>query len=383
MTPLSPEERLRAAGVVSILPDAPTFGRLKLLDRGHILAVPSRGYLLKGLLSPNELSIWWGEPKSGKTFLAMRVAYAIARGDHVWGRRVHACPVLYIAAEGQGGLANRFKALEQEVGQAPGFYMVAQQVDLLHPEEGDVQAVIDAAKKVRAGLIVVDTVARALAGGDENSSEAMGGFILNLGKIREATGAHILAVHHGTKNPTATTSRGHGSLEGAADAIIRVERDQDGIRSATVQRAKDDADGAVMGFNLRVVDLGPDEDGDTITTCLAEEADAPAGKRPRLTGTRGRAFHILLDLIAAKGKLLPAVGGFPDGLRGIEETVWREECDSRRLSGAEDKKSRSRAFKRAFEDLLGVQAIATRDGLVWATRETTDGCRGQATRGHP
>ena len=63
-------------------------------------ALPERAYLLKGLLSPGELSVWWGPPKCGKSFLLMSIGYAIAQGRNVFGRHVHKARVLYLACEG-------------------------------------------------------------------------------------------------------------------------------------------------------------------------------------------------------------------------------------------------------------------------------------------
>ncbi len=34
---------------------------------------PDRDYILKGMMSPQELSVWWGPPKCGKSFLLMRI----------------------------------------------------------------------------------------------------------------------------------------------------------------------------------------------------------------------------------------------------------------------------------------------------------------------
>jgi ABC-type cobalamin transport system ATPase subunit len=47
-----------------------------------------RGYLLKGLLSPAEISIWVGPPKCGKSFLLLHVAYMLSLGGSVFGRKV-------------------------------------------------------------------------------------------------------------------------------------------------------------------------------------------------------------------------------------------------------------------------------------------------------
>ena len=92
-----------------------------------------------------------------------------------------------------------------------------------------------------------------LAGGDENSSQDMGQFIVNIGRLREETKAHVALIHHGTKASNGSTPRGHSSLTGADDALIEVTKLDDGTRVATVVHAKDDADGLRFGFKLEKV----------------------------------------------------------------------------------------------------------------------------------
>ena len=366
MNDASPEAMMRALGGTTIRQPL-AFGKLRVLSMDDVTTAEPRDYLLKGLISPAEMSVWWGAPKCGKSFLMLHVAYAIAQGRGVFGRRVKPCSVLYVAAEGEAGLAGRLRAIRDEFGLAPRFHLIAQPVDLLHPN-GDLDSVSQAAQhpRVNARLIVLDTLARMLAGGDENGPEDMGRFIANVGALRQCTKAHVAVIHHGTKSTNGSTPRGHGSLIGAADLVIEIAKAGDSSRTATVTAAKDDPDGAVMGFSLHVIELGTDQDGDPITTCMVDEAISATTTGPRLSKRDGRAKQILADLIVAEGKPLPV--GCPDGLLGVPEVRWREECESRRLSTAEQQDSRTTAFRRAYESLLASAIAATRDGTVWLTR---------------
>ncbi len=344
------------------------FGRLHVLSMGDIIEAAPRDYLLKGIMSPGELSMWWGAPKCGKSFLLLHVSYAIAqRRADVLGRRVRGCPVLYVAAEGAPGLARRVQALRDRFGDAPDFYLIAQPVDLLHPF-GDVASIIAAAKAIGAGLIVLDTFNRALAGGDENHPQDMGAMVLHIGEIMRGTGAHLAIVHHGAAN--SNKPRGHTSLIGAADAVVEVVKADDGARTATLTMAKDDADGLAMGFRLRVVEMGIDQDGDQITTIVVDEADEQAtpAARSALNDAERKALGFLSDLILAEGRPLPIGSTFPVGLPGVPEDRWRAECDTRRLSKSEKKASRTAAFRRAYEGLEAKAIVAARDELVWLTR---------------
>jgi hypothetical protein len=383
MNDASPEAIMRALGGTTIRPPM-EFGRLRILSMEDITDAEPRDYFVKGLMSPAEMSVWWGAPKCGKSFLMLHVAYAIAQGRNVFGRRVKACSVLYVAAEGEAGLAGRLRAIRDEFGAAPRFHLIAQPVDLLH-NGGDLESVNKAAQdpRINARLIVLDTLARMLAGGDENGPEDMGRFIANVGAMRQCTGAHVAVIHHGTKNPSGSTPRGHGSLIGAADLVIEIAKADGGSRTATVTAAKDDPDGATMGFRLHVVELGTDQDNDPITTCLVEELERPVEAKSRLSASERKARGFLADLIHADGEPLPAAPGFPMNLRGVPEGRWREECESRRLSTAEKKDSRTAAFRRAYEGLLASAIVATRDGLVWLAHPPVDSRQTFPRTGHP
>jgi hypothetical protein len=174
------------------------YGRLLVLGMADLDTAEPRDYLLKGLLSPSEISIWVGPPKCGKSFLLLYVAYMLSLGRRVFGRRVKLTKVLYVAAEGEAGIANRIRALRMKYGPSENFHFIAQPADLLH-EAGDKATLIQAAQAVGATLIVLDTLSRLLAGGDENSPQDMGAFVRNVTEIRHDTGAHISIVHHGTK----------------------------------------------------------------------------------------------------------------------------------------------------------------------------------------
>ncbi len=255
--------------------DATGGKRFQLLTTTILAALPERGYLLKGIMAPGELSVWWGEPKCGKSFLAMHIAYALAQGRSVLGRRVRQCQVLYLACEGRSGLRGRVQALERRYGPATGFLALAEPIDLRGT--GDTDALVEIIIAHRAALVVVDTLNRVIAGGDENSSADMGALIRNLDHIRARTGAHVMVIHHGTKSG-GSTPRGHGSLIGAADAIIEVSADDEGNRKAAITDAKDDASGKAIAFHLEVVELGADDDGDMRTTCLVEELGETAAR---------------------------------------------------------------------------------------------------------
>lgn len=249
-------------------------GRLTLYLDPDVGTGAPRDYFLKGLLSPGEMSTFYGPPGCGKSFFVVHLTRAIAQGRAVLQRRVKATNVLFMALEGATGFENRLKAQIELHGETEGFGYIAQPVNLF----GDPKAkddVIEAVRVMQAGILVIDTLNRAMTGGSENDPKDMSQFIANLDAIRLATGAHILVVHHSGKDVTRGL-RGHSALEGAVDVSVEVAKDPDSkLRTATVRKAKDDSDGDKFSFTLDVKELGIDSDGDPITTCVVREDEEP------------------------------------------------------------------------------------------------------------
>lgn len=346
--------------------------RFQLLTSASIAALSDRGYLLKGVMAPGEMSVWWGPPKCGKSFLAMHVAYALSQGRRVFGRRVRQCRVLYLACEGRSGLRGRIGALVSRYGQSESFLALAEPLNLWGTGDADTLAEFMTAHTI--DLVVVDTLNRVMAGGDENSSADMGALIRNLDDIRAKTGAHVLVIHHGVKgNDKGRGPRGHGSLIGAADAIIEVSASDDGTRNATLTDAKDDASGRAMTFRLDVVELGNDSDGDMMTTCLVAELDeaAPRAKASKtLTEKQQGMLRDIKDIFAEPGKAVPRApieGMTPlltctrDEIRVGLRGKGRFECN---LDGSLTSKDRDR-LREGLNQLRDMGKISMTATLVW------------------
>lgn len=136
-------------------------------------------------------------------------------------------------------------------------------------ESGDIDALVDAIQSAGgAGLVVIDTLNRASSGSDENDSKSMGLIIAASTRLQAAIGGLVILVHHTGKDATKGL-RGHSSLHGALDAAIEIRREGN-RRLWCNTKSKDSADGQTHDFKLQVVQLGVDEDGDAITSCVIE-----------------------------------------------------------------------------------------------------------------
>jgi RecA-family ATPase len=175
--------------------------------------------------------------------------------------------VVYIAGEGTNGIKIGVAAYQKRGLSERGIPLAIlnRAADLLHLD-GDMDSLSVLIQKAESEsgekcvLIVVDTLARAMAGGDENSGEDMSALIFNADRLRKQTTASVMLIHHCGKDAS-KGARGHSSLRGAVDTEIVIEG-QAGRRIATVTKQRDLPGGQVFAFELEQQVLGHDEDGD-------------------------------------------------------------------------------------------------------------------------
>jgi len=228
--------------------------------------------LIKGLLDQGAMSVLYGDSNTGKTFVAMDIGFHVGTGAAYAGMRTAPGLVVYVAAEGGRGARKRLVALRERFpGQAPAFKLLASPVNLLD-EKADLvplcQAIIALGQPV--ALLVIDTLSRAMAGGDENSSTDMGRLVKHLDLLRKGLNpAHLMVVHHSGKD-RARGARGHSLLRAATDTEIEVAKPDDGPRTISVKKQRDMDGEWLRSFKLRVHTLGLDADGDPITSCTVD-----------------------------------------------------------------------------------------------------------------
>lgn len=271
--------------------------------------------LVKGLLDQGAMTILYGESNTGKTFVAMDIAFHIAAGRPWGGMKVERMAVVYVAAEGGVGARKRAAAIVAKYGPnaavVPLLYLLSP-VDLLKAD-ADVRPLIEAIRAAAAelglsvGLVVIDTLSRAMSGGDENSSTDMGALVRHFDVIRAATGAHLLAVHHSGKD-RAKGARGHSLLRAATDTEIEIADNQ---ISVTKQRDLDRSFSS--GFVLEPVVLGVDADGAPIMSCTVRLTT----KSEVVVGTPLPAEENVLDAI----KTLCALSPDPSGGVSVPDVV--------------------------------------------------------------
>lgn len=289
---------LAAADFEAIKPEEGRKPRFQVEPLEQFVQRPAPSWIVKGVIPAADLIVLFGESGAGKSFMALDLAAAIARGTEWRGRRVRQGKVVYIAAEGAGGFRNRVVAYCREHQLEPAavpISVIAGAPNLLQREDAlDVAA--DIVQAGGADLIIVDTFAQVTPGANENAAEDMGLALGHCRGLRRATGAPVLLVHHSGKDQ-ARGARGWSGLKAAADAEIEVLRTPGG-RFMRTSKQKDGEDGLEWGFDLKVVSLGFDADGDEITSCVAVEAAVPVVRRIGPQRKLGKWEQHVVDAIA-------------------------------------------------------------------------------------
>jgi RecA/RadA recombinase len=342
----SREEMLaKAEAIMAELP-AKSVGRFGPVPIYDLTQRQPMGWLIKGVLPKAELGILFGASGSGKTFVALDLAFAIARGNAWRTRRTAKARVVIIAAEGGSGLGKRAQAYAQHYGfdlhALDGLHVITAAPNFLDGD--DISEVIAEIKNLGdIDLIIIDTLAQVTPGANENTSEDMGRALGNINLLHDATGAMNLVVHHAGKD-LSKGSRGWSGLKAAADVQIEVLRHDNGDREIVIEKMKDGEDGLRWGFKLETVLLGLDDDGDDITSCVAVEADTrpPAATDDKKNvKRRGRLETHILEVMT----LFPA-----DAVIRAEDLI-RKACDTLPAPEAGKRDIRRQSVVRAIQAL--------------------------------
>lgn len=283
-------------------------------------------YIIDGWLASRGRSVLGGPSGSGKSFLALHMAYCIARGVEFFGHHVEQGGVIYQAGEGGLGMKKRQRAYVkhfavENAGDLPIVVLPAK-VDLF-AKDGDTDRLIDAIKQVRLTMdallraVFIDTLATATIGADENSGKDMGYVLANIARIEEECGVHVCLVHH--MNADGKKLRGHTSIHANVDTVIQVVSDENTkIRTATLKKQKDDEDGLSVRFSLASVAVGYNERaGRDITSCVvltvSEKDQLKAEKEKFGFEVRPSEEALLIPLFKAISKYGKFVASEEDG----------------------------------------------------------------------
>lgn len=282
---------------------APTMTRkmvLEWFDDAATLALadPSQ-QLIEDFLDEGAMSIFYGEFNAGKTFIVLDLAFAISAGLPWNGKQAKRGLVVYLCAEGGRRIMRRVAALKHQNSNPPEkplLALVRFPIDL-RSNDANVKELLVLVRKAEAqcgalgAWIIVDTLSRAMAGGDENSAVDMGRIVQAADFIRAETGAHFSYVHHCGKD-AARGARGHSLLRAATDTEIEVT-----AGTIRVAKQRDMESGASFAFSLVDAPLGEDANGRAIKSAVVKWSDAPAPESSKRTPSVPASQRLLMDVL--------------------------------------------------------------------------------------
>jgi AAA domain len=351
-----------------------------------------------------------GESRAGKTFLALNLAQALAKGDTFLTKRARAGGTLYIAAEAPGTIQGRLQAArlgplapfldekgnDKGTGQEPAPLCIAtvSQVPDLLTDEGQGQliaAALDVSDEMRGrfglplSLIVIDTMLAAFDIRDWNDPGDTRRIMSALASIGEKTGAVVLGVHHHGKD-VSRGAAGSYALTAAADFVLSVFADveTDGVvsgRRVSLTKLRDGPTGWSCEFGLHSFKIGVDDEGMDIVSAFVDPKPSTAGfnSSGRTQQKKKPASESLVALNKAVDEALQQSGAdrtIPGTgtVRAVQVANVRAAFARHyrpRGKGGKNTDGQRQAFKRALKAVLEEGSVKqdSWDGVDWLWRK--------------
>ena len=226
----------------------------RLFSAMEVMQMAPPEWLVDDTVPRDGISMLVGQSGVGKSFMAVDLAMHIAAGKPWLGHEVKQGPVIYVAAEGFGGMSPRINSWMRQHGSGVSkipLFILGRALFLMNAEE--VENLLEMCEEQadeRPVLIIIDTVAKAMFGGDENSAQAIGTFLQSCDVLKRVTGAAILLLHHLRKDGLA--ERGSSALRAGVDQQMLLRARGDSL-TLKCQKQKDFAPfedlSMVLGFD--------------------------------------------------------------------------------------------------------------------------------------
>ncbi|WP_119462924.1 AAA family ATPase [Rhodospirillaceae bacterium SYSU D60014] len=338
--------------------------KLTLTRLQDIRPAAKKVWLIGDVLGQEEMSVVYGAPGEGKTFLATHLATCISTGSPFYGRPVLQGGVVIVAGEGEAALFRRLLAIRKHCGLNADEPLGVITSDLgmnLYRSESDAPEIISRVREferetgAKVRLIIIDTLASVTSGADENSAKDMTALHEKCHIIRKQTKANVLLVHHTGKNE-ANGPRGHSSLEGRVDTMLYVSKP-----NVKIQKQRDGETGETFTFDLEPVTIEClDGSLDTVPV-FKEVAAADARLALHIEGRTKDAYEALQQALDSDGEPAPeGVGwGAPKGARIVSAKRWQAAFYEKMADSTPEVKRRT--FSRAVEQLVKSRLVRTSD----------------------
>jgi hypothetical protein len=285
------------------------------------------------------------------------MALHVAAGINYRGRRVHQQPVIFVALEGHGGIANRIIAAADEIGVADVPFALITSSDNFRDPATSRRVAVAAKQLGGQPLVIIDTFTAALGGGSDCDPKDVGSLIEGIKAELIMTGHTCLLIHHSGKDAS-RGARGWSGLLAACDFEFEISRDDD-LRTLRISKMRDGSDSqAAFCYRLHSHELGTDQDGDAVTAVVVEHlADEEKAAKPKRHSPKARAaLNVLWEMIRDPARSFP----LPDDprLRCVTMQTWEAECTKPgAICRCADVHDRAKKFRAAADELKSSGAI--------------------------
>lgn len=267
----------------------------ELLDSADLDNIPALEPLISDVLYLDTVARLYGPSGTYKSFLTLSMAGAVGTGRPWHGHAVRQGLVVYLVAEGAKGMRKRVRAWEQHHGvKMIGVKFLPRPVQVKGPEWA---ALVEACRRLGPSLIILDTQARVTVGVNENDNTEMGVALEQVERLREASGACVLLVHH-TGHLAGSRGRGASAVKGGMQTELGVTPKEDrsgrNLIAFSWDKQKDDEELPERVFFPHVVKLDGEakEDGTPVTSLVLlpdddqDDDDAPRENTPEWIAQR-------------------------------------------------------------------------------------------------
>lgn len=336
-----------------------------------------------------------GYSQSGKSFLVLKLTFAIVMGEQFFGRDVEPGMVVYQLGEGDSGFEKRIEGFMKDRGlesiEDLPLVIMPKKINLFSSDD-DANNLIEEIKawsdyhQQPCRMVVIDTFNKATRGMNEISGQDLGKVIDRVERIAAETGATVMVIDHLAKNGGI---RGHGSKTDDFTNTIRVEEDPKKVdnngrtvRYMITSKNKDGEKGGKIPFVLRQVVNGFDAKGRPITTCVVDPPDGSQEeleKSGRLPLNQAIVLRAVRDAVDREGTEPPqGLAGVPNGRHVVTWKAFMNELKRKWQYAAPESEPEQRAkeIHRIVTDAgrkLQLAGYIDRDntaGVIWWTGKT-------------
>lgn len=229
-------------------------------------------WIIKPLIAEGSLTYIGSAPKSYKSFIAIHMALAIARGENFLESSEFPTErknVLYIDEEnGEKRIKKRVKQIikrNNKYTNTKNIYFAPKQLIKLDKE--GTKIIIDLVKKYNIGCIIFDSLVRFIEGDEDRSTDIRKTYD-KIKEIQQKNNTSIVALHHLTKSANSKKNkstihmndlRGSGDIAAMADSIIGLSKIENELEKRVILQIIESRDAPVDGLKWLINIEGSDE----------------------------------------------------------------------------------------------------------------------------